>query len=489
MREDLPQVIPWREPVSLYPEGPWLVDPQEYPDYVYKGELGPQAVELLAQKTEGCESRLISWTQTGVIESLQDVSYMESQSISEELVLESEPGELGGLEVGGSKAKGYRPSYQDRTAIYLLPMDSHGTWVYISALFDGHGPTLGGENVAKLLSEASGLQVLAESFYLWSQRLEQPWSKMSLIDFENGLHFACLQLQELIRKQLVDTLYQSHIAIEARSLAMTLQQTLMSMAARESEATEEIRKSIKDIENLKNKLDSFHSLEGVGSTAVYGIWICDSEKDHVDLWVANVGDSFAGILTKGDTHYCLVEEAKVGSASFEEDITARGGVIVLDDYGSSRLFGQYNLCRSFGDLFVLREWTEILGCVQIKGMSPRPRVTRVRFCENPTAPGEIAFGDLLGFCHHCDGIVETKDLSLQQIYSYIARQMEGGEESLESISRKVIEKAIINGSRDNCTLQIVDLRPLASASYRRKFYKSLKPSMIFQPSFIYHGFM
>lgn len=488
MQESLPQVTLWQDPVKLYPIGPWLVDPNEYTDYVYERDGKKQAPDLQAVADGLSTKRFVNWYQQGQLTRFVDMSYMDEACQNLPKPVQTQLGKLGGLEVASAHTQGYRGHYQDRTAFFSLPMDSSGSWVYVTALFDGHGPDVGGERVAQMLSEASGVQALAEGMGLWSQRLNKPWNAMGDEEIENGWQFIALQLQKLIRGHLVENLHQSHIALQARSLSMTLQQTLKSLTLVSESVHEKLEPSIRHLDSLQGLLGSFHSLEGIGSTAVFALWQVDPEHDRIDLWIINIGDSWAGLATSKNAHFSFVQEAILTDPFFRADVLARGGKIQTDKEGTLRVNGQYSLCRSLGDLFIIREWTEVKACVQMLGMSPRPTVSRVTFCENPQNPGEIAFDCLGAFVQHCDGMKEADTLNSSQICSYISQGMQKHGDLLQ-IAEKLVRRAVEGGSHDNCSLQIIDLRPLASPAWRRKFYKQMRPSFVFQPATFFHGFL
>jgi serine/threonine protein phosphatase PrpC len=476
MKERLPTLADWKLPVVLYPEGPWLQDPTVYKDYVHLVEGLIQCPDLLITPCESSQERLHAWKKKAVLESFDSLEYMNFENQPLHSSIELRTNKIWGLQLVAAETTGYRNNYQDRQVVFILPIDETDKKVMVSVLLDGHGPTQGGERVAQLLASQKGAQWLCIAMKQWSQRLEKPWDEMSWSEKENGFHFSMIELQESIRRTIVDAMHASQLAAQSKTLATTLQHTLKALSYQEITPITTLDKYFESLQNLVHELNVLESLEGVGSTAIYTFWMVDEPKDAIDVWTVSVGDSWAGCVQKNaEPSFSLVDEAVPSKAHFFEEIQARGGWVERDEYGMARLNGEYSLCRGLGDLYLIRQWAEVKACVQIRGMSPRPTVTHVRFCEKPEESYELAYENLGLWVQHCDGIKEGGTLTSDQLTNFLSKHLKKGID-LQWVSSKLIERAVKGGSQDNCTIQILDLRPLASRSFRKKMYLQASPN-------------
>lgn len=488
MRERLPTLADWKQPVSLYPKGQWLLDPTLAKDYVHLVNDQVQCPDLAIMDLEGIQERLHAWRVEGRLERLGDFSYMQVEHQPLQTSVELRQSKIWGLDLVAAETTGYRSSYQDRQVVFMFPMDSTQKQILVPALLDGHGPTQGGERVAHLLSSEQGAQWLCMALKAWSERLGKLWSEMDWQEQENGWHFAMLQIQESLRQVIVDQMHSSQLAAQARTLASTLQHTLKALSYQESVTGSFLNEHFDSLQKLMKDLGQMETLEGVGAAAIYSFWVADETKDCIDVWVVSVGDSWAGCVQNNEEpSFSLVDEAVPSKPRFAEEIEARGGWVERDDYGTYRLNGEYGLCRGLGDLYLIRQWAEVKACVQIRGMSPRPTVTHIRFCENPKEPFELAFANIGLWVQHCDGMKEGGTLNSDQITSFLSSQLMKKHLDLEWVTARLVERAVKGGSQDNCTLQVIDLRPLSSYSFRKKFYRQANPSKI--SSGIFQGFV
>lgn len=471
MKERLPSLAPWKSPVDLYPQGPWLLSPLVYKDYVHLVEGNVQCPDLLCQDRENSQKRLHYWNIEGRLECLRDFSYMKLEHQPLQGQVELRENEAWGLDLLAAETMGYRSSYQDRQVIFVLPLDASEKQVFVSVLLDGHGPTQGGERVAQLLASHQGAQWLSMALKEWSSRLSKPWVEMDNSETENGLHFAMLQLQNNLRQLISDSMHSSQLASQAKTLASMLQHTLKALSYQEVAMGSPLDNHIDSLASLSRDLSALETLEGVGAAAIYTFWMVDEVKDCIDVWVVSVGDSWAGCIQQNEEpSFSLVDEAIPSKPHFLEGIEARGGWVEQDDYGIHRLNGEYSLCRGLGDLYLIRQWAEVKACVQIKGMSPRPTVSHVRFCENPQESYELAFSNMGLWVQHCDGLKEGGTLTSDQITSFLKEQMIQHADLNKSLAQ-LIERAVKGGSQDNCTVQLIDLRPLVKHSNRKRFYR------------------
>jgi serine/threonine protein phosphatase PrpC len=471
MKERLPSIAQWKMPVAMYPQGPWLLDPQRYKDYVHLVEGQGIAPDLLAIDLENIGQRLHSWRLEGRLECLNQLDFMDMSHQPLQGEIELRHSEAWGLELLAAETMGYRSSYQDKQVVFVLPIDSSEKQVFVSVLLDGHGPTQGGERVAHLLASHQGAQWLSIALKEWSSRLEKTWDQMSLNEQENGFHYAMLELQNHIRQLIVESMHSSQLASQANTLASTLQHTLKALSYQEMALGKPLENHLESLQNLNRDLAALETLEGVGAAAIYTFWIVNEASDSIDTWVVSVGDSWAGYIQRNhEVSYSLVDEAVPSKPHFLEGIQARGGWVEQDDYGIHRLNGEYSLCRGLGDLYLIRQWAEVKACVQIRGMSPRPTVTHVRFCENPKEPFELAFANMGLWVQHCDGLKEGGTLTSDQLTSFLKENMNKNED-MDWVVARLIERAVKGGSQDNCTIQVIDLRPLSKYAHRKRFYK------------------
>jgi serine/threonine protein phosphatase PrpC len=484
----LPNLAKWPHPVNLYPYGDWLLDPSEHPEYVYQLADHCQWIDLKSVPAEEVLDRLYHWQVNGRLHHSIDLEFMNDsvkQSVPSPIHVETT--KLNGFDLIKSHTLGYRSQYQDRVALFYLPFDMDQGYSYCLALFDGHGPIDGGDQIAHLLSQTDGGQTLTLAIYEWAVKLKKRWPQMSDSEQENGWHYAALKLQEMIKQKVMSLNLDKMAITQAKSMALSLKNTLKQLTNIKEPFADSISHTIDSLSELESSLDQVYSLEGVGSTAVLAILYPRKELDEIDVWIINIGDSWCGLLGNHE-HFALVDEATPSKSYFRDEIEQRGGWIEKDDFGTDRLNGMYSLCRGLGDFyFIDPQSSNSPGsneCCQVLGMSPRPTVTRFTLCEKPTRKGQIAYSEAIALVQHSDGLKERHTLTSDQICSLLAQ----GIDNFEQVASQCIQRAVEGGSFDNCTLQILDLRALHDEAFRKKWYKDMQPHFSFRASAMFQGF-
>lgn len=488
MRQRLPKLIKLPFEAVLYPKGDILVDPLENPEYIYQVDQRCVFIDIQSMPNEGALERMYKWQTAGAMGNLRDISYMQNaprQALK--CPIEVKELSIAGLPLIQAHTKGYRSEYQDRMGLFHLPADiADRQYCYVVGLFDGHGPLEGGDQVAQYLSSADSGQAIALAMYEWAERLKKKWRQMSPSEAENGWHFLSLKLQSDIKKKIMQASHDKMSIIQAKSLALGLKNTLLQMSNKRQGVGSLFEAHVSSLEELDELLSSMQSLEGVGSTAVWAFFIPNKEIDEIDIWVVNIGDSWCG-LVGSDKHYCLVDEAVPSKGAFYKGVELRGGWVEKDDFGTLRLNGEYSLCRSLGDLYILNDSSSQTACAQVCGMSPRPTVSKITLCKTPSKPGQVAFEDAIAIVEHCDGLKEAKTLSSQQICSFFSNRSKL-DQPWRAATSECVQRAVEGGSYDNCTLQLVDLRPLRDLTFRQTWYSSLQPHFSFKGANIFQGF-
>lgn len=177
--------------------------------------------------------------------------------------------------------------------------------------------------------------------------------------------------------------------------------------------------------NLNNQLARKFPYQSLncGSTALVAVTYRDF------IFVFNVGDCRATIKTSEGAKD-LSEDAKLTNEKFAKGVRKRGGDILPDEEGVLRV-GHINIARSFGDF-------------SSRGVCAEPKM---EWCKiNPEHQILILA---------CDGIWDV--LSSLEALSFIEFATAHGKTVREATS-ELIQKALDEGSTDNCTAMVVDLR-------------------------------
>lgn len=138
------------------------------------------------------------------------------------------------------------------------------------------------------------------------------------------------------------------------------------------------------------------------------------------LWVANVGDSRAVLVSQGKALQ-LSEEAKPTYDGYFEEIFLRGGLVL-----NGRVDGSLDMARSIGD-------------AGHPSVSPRPTIAKC---------SQVSKGDRLIIA--CDGLWDVVDTAVAA--DIVAHKgVEVGAETLKELAFK-------NGTTDNVTILLVEIR-------------------------------
>lgn len=174
-------------------------------------------------------------------------------------------------------------------------------------------------------------------------------------------------------------------------------------------------------------VDTSRSFPGSsGSTANVSLMIGDS------LWIANLGDSRAMLVSKGGKTKVLSQDAVIRDPNYRKTIEHRGG-----NFYRGRVEGSVLVPRSFGDQHALAT----------AGVMPsRPKITKFSKQEWE--------GYFLVQC--CDGIFERGVATSNQVGSLIGQRLCIGD-SLAVSAAKVVEAAYNSKSSDNLSVLISPL--------------------------------
>jgi len=178
-----------------------------------------------------------------------------------------------------------------------------------------------------------------------------------------------------------------------------------------------LRKTYLDTDSkLKTAVPSHH-----GCTSVTCIVVGKGENRH--LYTANVGDARA-VLARGGTAVRLTEEHKASDEIEAKRITDGGGFII-----HGRVNGQIIITRSLGD-HLMKEY--IIG---------DPYMTHEKLTEKDNF-----------LIVACDGLWDV--IEDQQAVDFV---LEHGSLSASEISKKLLIKALLDGTTDNLSIMVIKL--------------------------------